>query len=221
VNEINKIRVAIAEDNDLLACSIQEKLELFEEDIQFKYRAANSRELLELLENDHNIDAILMDIEMPEMDGIEGTREVKKKYPHIKIVMLTVFDDEDRIFQSIQAGANGYLLKDESPDKIHQGIQMIMTGGAPMSPTIAAKSLSLLRNPIVIDASDQNDDIELTKRQVDVLEQLSQGLNYQQIAENLFISPATVRKHIENIYEKLQVHNKIQAVQKARQQHII
>ncbi len=218
---MNKIRVAIAEDNNLLACSIQEKLELFDTDIQFKYRAANSRELLEMLEKDHTVDAILMDIEMPEMDGIEGTRAVKKKYPQIKIVMLTVFDDEEKIFQSIQAGANGYLLKDEKPDKIHEGIRMIMNGGAPMSPTIAAKSLNLLRNPIVEEESLQKEEFALTNRQVEVLGQLSQGLDYQQISENLFISPATVRKHIENIYEKLHVHNKMQAVQKAQKNRII
>jgi len=221
MSEINKIRVAIAEDNNLLAESIQEKLELFEEDIQFKYRAANSRELLEMLEADHSLDTILMDIEMPEMDGIEGTEAVKKKYPHIKIIMLTVFDDEEKIFRSIQAGANGYLLKDESPDKIHEGIKMIMAGGAPMSPTIAAKSLNLLRNPELASDLEQKEDFAMTKRQVDVLEQLSLGLDYQQIAENLYISPATVRKHIENIYEKLQVHNKMQAVQKAQQHRII
>lgn len=216
-----KIHVAIAEDNDMLAQSIQEKLELFEEDLEFRFRAANAATLLEMLENEHLPDVILMDIEMPQMDGIEGTREVKKRYPQIKVIMLTVFDDEEKIFLSIQAGANGYLLKDETPDRITEGIKMIMEGGAPMSPTIAAKSLNLLRNPIVVDEKEQDSDYALSKRQVEVLEQLSQGLDYQKIAANLYISPATVRKHIENIYEKLQVHNKMQAVQKARRQRLI
>lgn len=217
---MEKIKVAIAEDNSLLACSIQEKLELFEDDIRFKYRASNSRELLEMLEQDHNVDTILMDIEMPEMDGIAGTEIISQKYPQIKIIMLTVFDDEDKIFRSIQAGAKGYLLKDEPPAKIHEGILMIMEGGAPMSPTIAAKSLELLRNPRLAELSPV-EEIRLSSRQIDVLEQLSNGLGYKEIAENLFISPATVRKHLENIYEKLHVHNKLEAVMKAQKQRII
>lgn len=216
-----KIRVALAEDNEMLALSIREKLELFADELEFCFRAANASDLLDVLREEELPDVILMDIEMPEMDGIAGTREVKKRHPQIKIVMLTVFDDEEKIFLSIQAGANGYLLKDETPDKIYEGIKMIMAGGAPMSPTIAAKSLNLLRNPIVVDEKEADADYALSKRQVEVLEQLSQGLDYQQIAANLYISPATVRKHIENIYEKLQVHNKMQAVQKARRQRLI
>ncbi len=217
---MNKIRVAIAEDNDLLAYSIQEKLELFKEDIEFKFRAANSKHLLELLKNDHCVDVILMDIEMPEMDGILGTELICQQYPQIKIIMLTVFDDEEKIFRAIQAGAKGYLLKDESPDKIHNSIVMTMEGGAPMSPSIAAKTLELLRNPNLANLP-KVEEIKLSPRQVEVLEQLSRGLNYQEIAENLFISPATVRKHIENIYEKLQVHNKMEAVIKAQKHRLI
>ncbi len=218
---MNKIRVAIAEDNDLLAASIQEKLELFKEDIRFKFWASNGTELLQMLENDFSVDIILMDIEMPKMDGIQSAEIVRQKYPQIKIIMLTVFDDEDKIFRSIQAGANGYLLKDEPPDKIHEGIRMIMEGGAPMSPVIAAKSLNILRDPEKYASAEKQESYALTTRQIDVLEQLSQGLDYQEIAKNLYISPATVRKHIENIYEQLQVHNKMQAVQKAQKHRLI
>ncbi len=214
------IKVAIAEDNDFLAYSIQEKLELFGDDIEFKYRASNSLELLGMLKRDHCVDVILMDIEMPEMDGITGTEIISRRYPQIKIVMLTVFEDEDKIFSAIQGGAKGYLLKDEPPEKIYEGILMVMQGGAPMSPSIAAKTLALLRNPDLSNLP-KAEEIKLTPRQVDVLEQLSKGLNYQEIAKNLFISPATVRKHIENIYEKLQVHNKMEAVIKAKRQRLI
>ncbi|MCB0270676.1 MAG: response regulator transcription factor, partial [Calditrichaeota bacterium] len=157
----------------------------------------------------------------PEMDGIEATAEIVAQYPHIKIIMLTVFDDEQRIFNAIQAGAMGYLLKDEPPQKLHESIKMIMDGGAPMSPTIAAKSLKLLRNPIRAESETTGENFNLGKREVEVLEQLSQGLDYQKIAENLFISPATVRKHIENIYRKLQVNNKMRAVNKAIRHNII
>jgi len=220
-NQKPKIRVAIAEDNTSLANIIFEKLDLFSDEIEFRYRACNGKDMMNKLESDHNVDAILMDIEMPEMDGIETTNLIKQKYPQIKIIMLTVFDDEEKIFHSIQAGANGYLLKEESPDVIFEGIQMIMNGGAPMSPIIAAKSLELLRNPHRINNVEPDSNINLSKREVEVLEQLSHGLDYKEIAENLVISPFTVRKHIENIYKNLHVNSKIKAVQKAIKHKII
>ena len=216
-----KIRIALAEDKPFLATSIQEKLALFDDDIEFRFWANNGKVMLEKLAENHAIDAILMDIEMPEMDGIEATAEIVARYPHIKIIMLTVFDDEQRIFNAIQAGAMGYLLKDEPPQKLHESIKMIMDGGAPMSPTIAAKSLKLLRNPSRAESETTGEDFNLGKREIEVLEHLSQGLDYQKIAENLFISPATVRKHIENIYRKLQVNNKMRAVKKAIRHNII
>ncbi|MFA6596460.1 MAG: response regulator transcription factor [Ignavibacteriaceae bacterium] len=216
-----KIKVAIAEDNNLLAESIREKLELFPDDIEFKYRAVNGADLLKKLNANASVDTILMDIEMPEMDGIEAAMHVSRLFPQIKIIMLTVFDDEDKIFRSIQAGAMGYLLKDETPDKICDGIKEIMEGGAPMSPAIAAKALSLLRNPNKLLEEESKEEFYLTKRETEVLNKLSQGLDYIEISDALFISPFTVRKHIENIYRKLQVHNKMTAVKKAIQHKII
>jgi DNA-binding NarL/FixJ family response regulator len=215
------IKVAIAEDNDSLALAIKEKLELFSDEVQFKYRAVNGIDLLEKLEGDYTVDTILMDIEMPEMDGIETTGIIKERYPLIKVIMLTVFDNEEKIFRSIQAGAMGYLLKDEPPDKIIEGIKMVMDGGAPMSPVIAVKALEILRNPRIADSKETNEDFELTKRECEVLEQLSRGSDYNEIARALFVSPFTIRKHIENIYTKLQVHNKVQAIQKAIRHKLI
>jgi len=213
------IKIAIAEDNDFLARAISDKLNLFADEINYKYRAVNGAELLVKLEEDANLDVILMDIEMPEMNGISATELVKKKYPHIAIIMLTVFDDEENIFQSILAGANGYLLKDEPASRIKSGITEIMEGGAPMSPTIAIKALKLLRSPNPTAVKSEEHD--LSKRQVEILEQLCTGLGYQQIAANLIISPGTVRKHIENIYKKLQVHNKVEAIKIATQKGIV
>lgn len=210
-----KIRVALAEDKYHLAQSIQDKLGFFSDEIDFRFHAENGADLLEQLEENHAIDVILMDIEMPKMDGIEATAKVAKQYPHIKIIMLTVFDDEQRIFNAIQSGAMGYLLKDEPPEKIMESIRMISEGGAPMSPGIAAKALRLLREPQRAENTESDEDFQLTKREIEVLEQLSKGLDYQKIADNLYISPATVRKHIENIYRKLQVNNKMRAVNKA------
>lgn len=215
------IRIALAEDKPFLAQAIQDKLQLYPDDLQFVFHAPDGRQLLDKLAEHPGIDAILMDIEMPVMDGIEATGEVCARFPHIKVIIFTVFDDEARIFQAIQAGAMGYLLKDEAPETIRDAITMIMAGGAPMSPTIAAKSLQLLRHPERGAGEAEKPDFHLTKREIEVLEQLSQGLEYQEIAANLIISPATVRKHIENIYRKLQVNNKMRAVKKATKHGLI
>lgn len=215
-----KLKIAIAEDNHFLAKAVIEKLSFFE-DFVFKFKAANGAEMIGKLEANHNIDVILMDIQMPEMDGIKATEIIKQKYPQIKIIMLTVFDDEENIFRAIQAGADGYLLKEINAENIHKSILEVVNDGAPMSPSIALKALKLLRNPLAITEDEAIEKVKLTKRETDVLLQLSKGLSYNEIAENLFISSGTIRKHVENIYRKLQVHNKIEAVQKAKSQKLI
>lgn len=214
------LKVAIVDDNSFLINAIKEKLSFFE-DISIKHTSVNGSELLSKLEENHIVDLILMDIEMPVLNGIETTQVVKQKYPQIKIIMLTAFDNDENIFNAIQAGADGYLLKEINPKDLYQGIKETLNGGAAMNPSIALKTLKLLRNPLSIDNEKDKEDISLTKREVEVLEQLSRGLSYTLIAENLFLSPSTIRKHIENIYKKLQVHSKIEAVQKAKRHNII
>jgi len=215
-----KYKIAIAEDNVFLAKAVIEKMSFFE-DLQFKFKAVNGAELIGKLELNHNIDVILMDIQMPEMNGIVATEIIKQKYPQIKIIMLTVFDDDENIFKSIQAGADGYLLKEIDAEILHRSILEVIQGGAPMTPGVAMKTLKLLRNPHDFDQALKLEETSLTKREIEILEQLSKGLNYQQVADNLFISQGTVRKHIENIYGKLQVHNKMEAVQMAKNKRII
>ncbi len=214
------IRIAIAEDNAFLVKSLEEKISFFD-DIKIKYTAANGKDLLQQLLRDSNVDLILMDIQMLELDGIETTQIVRNKYPHIKVMMLTIFDDDEKIFQSIKAGATGYLLKETKPLDLYKSINEILQGGAPMTPCIAFKTLNLLKNPTLSFTKKSEEDISLSKRQIEILEQLSASLSYIQIADNLNISPATVRKHIENIYKKLQVHSKIEAIQKATRQRLI
>lgn len=214
------MKIAIIDDNSFLISSIKEKLSFFEE-IQIKFSACDGLDLMKKLEVNHNVDVILMDIEMPNLNGIEATKLVKQKYPQIKIVMLTVFDNDENIFNAIKAGADGYLLKDVSPHVLFNGIVETMNGGAAMNPSIALKTLKLLRNPVDFNSDVEKEKIELTPREIEVLEQLSQGLSYTIIAENLFLSPSTVRKHIENIYTKLQVHSKLEAVQKAKRNNLI
>ncbi|MFC3416471.1 response regulator [Algoriphagus hitonicola] len=212
------IKIAIAEDNSFLLKAIVDKLAIYP-DFEVKFHAPNGQEFLEKLKADPNIHLILMDIEMPKMNGIDTVAEVSKKYPQIKMIMLTVFDHDELIFKAIQAGANGYFLKEVSPPDLYQGILDTLDGGAAMTPSIALKALKLLRNPPNFEKP--REEIKLTKREVEILEQTAKGLTYQQIGENLFISPKTVRKHTENIYQKLQVHNKLEAVQKAVKNRII
>ena len=215
-----KIRVAIADDNMFLLKAILEKLSFFG-DAEVKYHAPNGQELLRKVQANPNVDVVLMDIEMPVLNGIEATAMLKQRYPQIKVIMLTVFDNDENIFRSIKAGADGYLLKDVEANELYAGITETLNGGAAMNPSIAMKTLKLLRNPIDISSLEERDTVQLSAREIDVLEQLSKGLSYTIIAENLFLSPSTVRKHIENIYKKLQVHSKIEAVQKARSNNLI
>jgi DNA-binding NarL/FixJ family response regulator len=206
------IKTLIVEDKFFLLRALEEKLSIFE-DIQIKDTAENGQEAIAILKKSHAVDLILMDIEMPVMNGIEATEIIKNKYPQIKILILTVFDNDENIFNAIKAGADGYLLKDAKPEKIHQAIQDILAGGAAMSPSIALKAMKLLHNPMSIETAEDKERVLLTPREVEVLEQLSKGLRNKEIAENLFLSAATIGKHIENIYIKLQAHNRIEAIQ--------
>jgi len=208
------IKVAIAEDITKLAQALKEKIELA---VEFKVVdiVTNGQEMIDRLEKNHAIDVILMDINMPVMDGVKATEIISNRWPNIKIVMCTVFDDEQNLFEAIMAGASGYLLKDEPPAKVHKSIYEALEGGAPMSPMIAKKSLNLIKRGKPAEVT-VNVDYELTKREQEVLEQIAKGLSYDQISENLFISYGTARKHVENIYKKMKVHNKIEALEKAK-----
>ena len=214
------IKLAIIDDNSFLIKATQEKLSFFE-DFDVKFNAFDGQNCLDKLEKNHNIDLILMDIEMPKMNGIEVTEIIKNRYPQIKIIMLTVFDNDENIFRAIKAGADGYLLKEVNPKDLQQGILETMNGGATMTPSIALKTLKLFRNPVDFEATIKTEEYNLTTREIEVLEQLSKGLKYNDIAENLFLSSGTIRKHVENIYNKLKVHNKLEAIAKAKNAKII
>ncbi len=213
------IRLALVDDKFFLLKALEEKLDF--PDIQIKVSCANGAEMVQYLEKNNNIDLILMDIEMPVMNGIEATAAIKAKWPHIKIVMITVFDTDETIFKAIQSGADGYLLKETNGEKIREAIQDTLQGGAAMSPSIAMKTLRILKNPDAVLVTQTTETIQLSEREVEVLEQISKGLKNKAIAENLFISAATVKKHIENIYRKLQAHNRVELVQKARDNKLI
>lgn len=214
------IKVAIVDDNTFLQKAVMDKLSFFE-DIFVKFKANNGEDLISKLAENHNINLILMDIEMPKMNGIEAAYYVKTNYPQIKIIMLTVFDNDENIFKSIKAGADGYLLKEVNPEDLYKAIVDTLNGGAVMTPTIALKTLKLFRDSRTFTDVPSTEDYNLSPREIEVLEQLSKGLKYQCIAENLFLSKGTIRKHVDNIYSKLQVHNKLEAIRKAKGSNLI
>jgi len=207
------IKIGIVEDIPQLANALKEKVELAPE-MKVKHMAANGNEIIDLLQKDHNIDVLLMDIYMPQLDGIAATERITKRWPHIKIVMSTVFSDEQYLFNAIMVGATGYLLKDEPPAMIHKAIYEAIEGGAPMSKEMARKSLKLIRNNKKEIEQNIAEEYNLTAREIEIIEHLSRGNSYEQIADNLFISCGTVRKHVENCYRKLRVHNKLEAINK-------
>lgn len=211
-----KLRIGIVEDNPALMRNLLTGLSHFEQ-VEVCMKAINGRDILKQLQQCDKKgwpDALLMDIEMPQMNGIEATENIRRLGMDLKIVMLTVFDNEEKLFDAILAGANGYILKDEECSKIVAALEEASEGGAPMSATIALKALKLIRRqkPSLVENSDISN-YDLSEREIEILEGLSNGLKYHQIAEKCFISPNTVRKHIDNIYKKLQVHSKIEAVQ--------
>ncbi|MBK9983019.1 MAG: response regulator transcription factor [Saprospiraceae bacterium] len=157
-------------------------------------------------------DVLLMDIGMPGISGIEAVQIVKNKFPEIKILMQTIFEDTEKIFQSVCAGASGYILKNTSPARILEAIRETVEGGAPMSPSIASKVLKIVQDsssPIPINS------FHLSEREKEILACLVKGMSYKLIADNCFISLDTVRGHIRSIYEKLHVNSKSEAVVKA------
>jgi DNA-binding NarL/FixJ family response regulator len=159
---------------------------------------------------------VLMDINLGGMSGIECVRVLKPMYPDILYMMCTVYEEDEKIFEALSAGANGYILKKTAPGKLLEAIKELNEGGAPMSSQIARKVVAAFRGKTVAEGPVQEDKSIniLSGREKEILEHLSKGLLYKEIANNLFISPETVRKHVYHIYEKLHVNNRVEAVNK-------
>ncbi len=156
-------------------------------------------------------DLILMDINMPIVNGIEGTRIIRQNFPHVIIIIQTIFEDETNIFNAIQAGAQGYILKSTSTTKLIDAIKEAFEGGAPMTPSIARRVIDAFRKPISIK---KIDGFELSEKENNILELLSKGMSYKQIAVERNISYHTVNSHIKKIYEKLHVNSATEAIVK-------
>jgi DNA-binding NarL/FixJ family response regulator len=155
-------------------------------------------------------DVILMDINLPGMNGIDSTRIIRNRYPNVLIMMVTVYEDDEKIFSALKAGANGYILKNTQPEKMVQAITDLYNGGAPMSSQIARKVVNTFSQSKPV----SDDYIALSDREKEILNLLADGHRNKEIAGKLFLSAHTVRTHIYNIYQKLHVQSRVEAIRK-------
>ena len=208
------IKVSLIEDHEDFRSALAALLNMSEEfELIGSYASAEAA-----IENIPGIeDIILLDIHLPGMSGIDAIAHLKEINPGMRIIMLTMFDDDQLIMQAILKGADGYLLKKNSPGRLFDSLHAVMSGGSAISPGIASKILKLFRQHIPL----KNNPYHLTRRETEILENIVEGLTNRQIAAKLFISPETVRNHIRNIYRKLQVHSKSQAVVKALREGLV
>ncbi len=210
------LKVSIVDDNDLMRNDVAQRLSSVNE-IKVTGLFSDGQLLLDSLDSckkEELPDVILMDIEMP-TNGIYTTSVVKGKFPSIDVIMLTVFDDDNTIYEAIKAGAYGYLLKEEPSGTIEKAILDVKNGGSIISPSIARKIIRFLASINNFPSKNRIEENPLSKRETEILELVSNGYTNPQIAEKLFISYETVRKHVRNIYEKLQVTNRTLAAKKA------
>ncbi len=222
------IRIGIVDDKAINRNTIGNKIKQFD-DLDLCFSAVNGKDCLDQLNGlplGKIPQVIFMDIEMPEMDGIQAISLAKPLYPGLFFIVLTIFDDDDKIFEAIKAGASGYLLKDENAEALHNAItNVIIYGGAPMSAAIARKAMDLLSKASLPEVSNQKDSDAITsvlsQREKEILQHTITGYDAKRIGEITGISVLTVRKHIANIYQKLHVNSKAQAMRIAYKKGLI
>ena len=217
------IKILLVDDQKLIRQGIQFLLET-EDDLKVIGHAVNGLEAQKLAA-ELKPDVILMDIRMPEMDGVQATREILKKNPGIGIIILTTFDDDEYIFDGLKAGARGYFLKDISSEEMAAAVRTVAAGGALIQPSITRKVLSefsrLAETPVTGEKGQISLPEPLTDREMDVLKTLAEGLSNKEIAERLFITEGTVKNHVSNLIAKLNVRDRTQAIIKAQEYGLI
>jgi len=198
------INVAVIEDNAQYRTTIAIIMQL-DERLRLIHKLENCDEMIGRFENEKP-DVVLMDIDMPGMNGIQAVWEIKKHFPEIKVMMLTVFEDDEKIFGAIKAGANGYLLKKDSPQKIIAAVIDLYKGESAMNGVVAAKVLEYFQQGSK--KSRELEESNLTKKESEILQLLIRGSSYKEIAASVFISVETLNSHIKNIYRKLNTHSR-------------
>jgi len=207
--EQRKIKIAIIEDIRDIALTIQTIINT-QDDMECLHVYHNAEDAIKFVPQ-HAIQIIIVDIGLPRASGIEAIKIIKACCPHILFCMFTVYEDDEKIFKSLQAGATGYILKGASKDKILTSIRELAEGGSPMSPTIARRIIETFTEKKV---QTTNNPLPLTARESELLQLLAKGLLYKEIAEIMTITTGTVKQHVHKIYEKLQVSNKTEAINK-------
>lgn len=203
-------RIVIIEDNEQIRDAFAVLLNL-RNDFTVVNTYENCEKAIKQIENDKP-NVILMDIDLPGMNGIEGTKHIKKLLPNTHIIIITVFENSKTVFDALCAGATGYLTKNSDKDRLLDAIDEVIKGGSPMSSKIAR---------LVVQSFQKNTNSPLTIRETEILTQISEGKSYTSIADSLFISKETVKHHFKNIYIKLQVNNKADAIKKANEDRLI
>ncbi len=204
------IRILIFEDNKAFRSNLVDFLNSTGE-IEILGAFPDAREVISLIKK-HQPDLVLMDIQMPFFSGLEALSLVKKHYPDVKVLIQSIHSDDDKIFHAICNGASGYILKNSGPDQYLLSIHDVMTGGSPLSPSIATRVLTLFQNHLGAAGTPY---VELTPREKEILIYLSKGKSYKMIAEACFISVNTVGTHMAHIYQKLHVNSATEALAKA------
>jgi DNA-binding NarL/FixJ family response regulator len=207
-NCMDMIKVVVIEDDSQLNGQLCDIINGMQDGVCLNSFANAEDALLAL--PDLLADVVVMDINLPGMSGIDCTRSLKEILPSIQVLMCSVYDDDDRLFESLRAGATGYLLKSEVLEKLADAIRMLIQGGSPMSPGIARRVIGFLQQP---PKPTQHIDL-LTPREKEILDWLSKGYRYKEIASGLELSIDTIRKHVRNIYYKLQVQSRTDALNK-------
>ena len=224
------IKVLLVDDQTLVRQGIRLLLEI-EPDIQVVGQAANGREAIQQVET-LRPDVVLMDVRMPDMDGIEATRSLSERFPETGVIILTTFDDDEIVFEGIKAGARGYLLKDVSSEEMAEAVRKVAAGGALIQPRITRKVLAEFsrlaaeggeKPPVKAAAGSRPQPLAdpLTEREQEVLRALAGGLSNREIAEKLVITEGTVKNHVSNLIDKLGVRDRTQAVLKAQELGLI